>query len=317
MDNRIIVALVGALAMIIVAIITHPPEQSHTTGDISVSSSPSGASIYLDGSYQGVSPMTIKGIQEGSYTIILKDIGYQDWSQTIKVRPGDTIFVSPLLIVTTTATATQTPKPELIVSPDPISYDLDTMNAGTRASRSFSISNAGSGILTWNVNTDKSWITTIPKSGINSGTVTININTAGLSPGSNSGTITVASNDGTKTGIISLTINPLGSQITDFVGSWFNTDPNTRGIPKIEISSGGNNLLNVHGYGACTPTYCDWGIVTVPFQGNPVTTIYKFSFKIDTLTITLMSDGKLHVNSKNVFTDGSNRDYTEDDYFIK
>jgi C1A family cysteine protease len=106
------------------------------------------------------------------------------------------------------------------------------------------------------------------------------------------------------------------TQITDFVGTWLNVDPNTNGIPKIGIGSNGNDLI-IHGYGACTPTYCDWGTVSVPFNGNPVTAVYTFSFKVDTLTMTLLPDGRLHVNSKNVFTDGSNRDYVEDDYFTK
>jgi C1A family cysteine protease len=106
------------------------------------------------------------------------------------------------------------------------------------------------------------------------------------------------------------------SRITDFVGTWLNVDPNTNGIPKIEIGSSGNNLV-IHGYGACSPTYCDWGTVTAPFSGNPVTAVYTFSFKVDTLTMTLLPGERLHVNSKNVFTDGSHRDYIADYYFTK
>jgi len=68
-----------------------------TIGSISVSSSPSGASIYLDGSYQGITPMTIKNVEAGSYTITLKHTDYQDWSDTISVRAGDTTYVSPSL----------------------------------------------------------------------------------------------------------------------------------------------------------------------------------------------------------------------------
>jgi hypothetical protein len=68
-----------------------------TTGSISVSSSPSGASIYLDGSYKGITPMTMRSIEVGSYTITLKYTGYQDWSQIISVRAGDTTYVSPPL----------------------------------------------------------------------------------------------------------------------------------------------------------------------------------------------------------------------------
>jgi hypothetical protein len=73
------------------------PTTTPTTGSISVSSSPSGASIYLDGSYKGITPMTMRSIEVGSYTITLKYTGYQDWSQIISVRAGDTTYVSPPL----------------------------------------------------------------------------------------------------------------------------------------------------------------------------------------------------------------------------
>jgi hypothetical protein len=64
------------------------------TGSISVSSSPSGASIYIDGSYQGTSPKTLTGIPAGSHTITLKLTGYQDWSQNVNVVTGQTSEIS-------------------------------------------------------------------------------------------------------------------------------------------------------------------------------------------------------------------------------
>lgn len=76
---------------------TSTPTPTPTIGSISISSSPSGASIYLDGSYQGITPMTIKSIEVGSYTITLEYTGYQDWSQTIYVVAGETtnVIASP------------------------------------------------------------------------------------------------------------------------------------------------------------------------------------------------------------------------------
>jgi hypothetical protein len=83
------------------------------------------------------------------------------------------------------------------------------MNAGEIDSRDFTISNAGGGTLAWDAGTDQRWISVSPQSGTNLGTVTFNINTAGLSPGSHhSGTITVTSNGGNKQGRITLNIPP-------------------------------------------------------------------------------------------------------------
>ncbi len=93
--------------------------QTPTTGSISVSTSPSGASIYLDGSYQGTTSFTITNVAAGSHTITLKLTGYQDWSQTINVVAGQTSKASPQLthispvptLTPTPAVVTATPTP--------------------------------------------------------------------------------------------------------------------------------------------------------------------------------------------------------------
>jgi len=58
------------------------------TGSLYVQSSPSGASIYLDGSYKGTTPKTIEGLEVGTYTLKLTKSGYQDKSQTIRIEAG-------------------------------------------------------------------------------------------------------------------------------------------------------------------------------------------------------------------------------------
>jgi hypothetical protein len=64
------------------------------TGSISVDSSPSGASIYIDGNYKGQTPTTLTDIAEGSHTITLKLTDYQDLSQNINVFAGQTSSIS-------------------------------------------------------------------------------------------------------------------------------------------------------------------------------------------------------------------------------
>lgn len=66
-------------------------------GAISISSSPSGASIYLDGTYKGTAPTVLSSIPVGSHTIKLTKSGYNDISKTVTVSAGQTAYVSKTL----------------------------------------------------------------------------------------------------------------------------------------------------------------------------------------------------------------------------
>ncbi|MCW7070911.1 MAG: hypothetical protein OCU12_01030 [Methanophagales archaeon] len=72
----------------------------------------------------------------------------------------------------------------------------------------FKIQNCGEGTLTWSVSDDQPWITVSPTSGTTTtetDTVTVSIDTTGLKCGvTHTGTLTVTSNGGTKTGEISV-----------------------------------------------------------------------------------------------------------------
>ena len=97
------------------------------------------------------------------------------------------------------------------------------------------------------------------------------------------------------------------------VGTWVNVNSATRDIVKVVLTDNGG-ALQVHGYGACSPTPCDWGQVpgeayaasvsggaAVAFSAN-----YAFGFKNTILTGHL--DGQhLIVEDFNVFEDGSGR----------
>ena len=57
-------------------------------GSIYVESSPSGAEIYFNGDYRGLSPVTISSVWPGSYTITAEMSGYQTYSTTTTVVSG-------------------------------------------------------------------------------------------------------------------------------------------------------------------------------------------------------------------------------------
>jgi len=69
------------------------------TGSITVSSTPSGAAIWLDGSNTGrLTPATLSQVAPGSHTLKLTLSGYQDWERTVSVSVGQTTNVSATLI---------------------------------------------------------------------------------------------------------------------------------------------------------------------------------------------------------------------------
>jgi hypothetical protein len=90
--------------------VTLSPLVSPATGDLDVSSSPSGASVYLNGAYKGETrssgPLYITGLAPGSYSTILKKSGYQDYSTTAKIVAGTTAQVTAILQPTSTPPTT-------------------------------------------------------------------------------------------------------------------------------------------------------------------------------------------------------------------
>jgi len=85
---------------------TLTPKTTPATGTISVSSSPSGANMYLDNSYKGITPLTIPDVSTGTHTIKVTLAGYQDWSTSVQVASGETLPVPASL----TQSPTPTPK---------------------------------------------------------------------------------------------------------------------------------------------------------------------------------------------------------------
>lgn len=124
----------------ILAILT--PETS--TGDISVTSYPVGASISLDGIYRGETPKVLEDIEQGSHIITLKFAGYEDWSQSISVDSDKVFSLSPTLTAepTTEVTDTSTPSGEIeSVWFENGVWDYDAGSNGVRIHTSFNTYN--------------------------------------------------------------------------------------------------------------------------------------------------------------------------------
>jgi hypothetical protein len=61
-----------------------------TTGSLSVTTSPPGAIVYIDGQMKGITPATIPGLSGGNHAITLIMDGYEDFKTTTEITPGTT-----------------------------------------------------------------------------------------------------------------------------------------------------------------------------------------------------------------------------------
>ena len=87
-------------------------------------------------------------------------------------------------------------------------YEFEDMNTGETSSTSFDIWNSGTGILTYNLSENCSWVTLSTTSGSSTGehdTITVTVDTTSLSEGAYSCDITIVSNAGT--GVFTVTAN--------------------------------------------------------------------------------------------------------------
>jgi hypothetical protein len=67
-------------------------------GSLSVTTSPAGARVYVDGEMKGVTPATIPGLSAGKHTVLLSVPGYIDLNTTIVVSAGKTAEYSTSLV---------------------------------------------------------------------------------------------------------------------------------------------------------------------------------------------------------------------------
>jgi hypothetical protein len=108
------------------------------------------------------------------------------------------------------------------------------------------------------------------------------------------------------------------------LGTWVNTDFSTNNTVRIQLFTLFGSFY-VHGWGACSPSPCNWGTVsgrvystgTTSSVGVAFTATYTFSFK-QTIVTGYLAGPYLIVQTYNHFTDGSARyDYYTTERFVK
>jgi parallel beta-helix repeat protein len=131
---------------------------------------------------------------------------------TTRLLPCDT-YTGNITITTNDGTKTgafnvTVTGPRLCTEPDPPDHDFGDVLEGETKEWSFTITNRCNETLTWSISSDRSWITVDTPSDATTtemDTVTIRVNTTGLQPRTAyRGNITVTTNDGITTGLISV-----------------------------------------------------------------------------------------------------------------
>ena len=60
--------------------------------------------------------------------------------------------------------------------------------------------------------------------------------------------------------LLLISLSTCTASLSQFAGDWTNVDSNTGGITTLSIGISGGSA-NVHAWGKCHPTDCDWGTV--------------------------------------------------------
>ena len=63
-------------------------------GELSVSSTPSGANVFVDNNFVGITPLTLQEMPAGSHGVTVRLAGYQDYETTISVNAGATSTIA-------------------------------------------------------------------------------------------------------------------------------------------------------------------------------------------------------------------------------
>ena len=108
------------------ASITTTMQSIPTTGSIAITTTPTGASVYLDGVYKGITPVTLHSVSAGTYTVKLTLSGYEDYEESVRVYAGQTASIT-----TTMQSIPTTGSIAITTTPAGASVYLDGVYKGT------------------------------------------------------------------------------------------------------------------------------------------------------------------------------------------
>ncbi len=86
-------------------------------GYLSVDSTPQGAKVYIDDSYAGETPLKDYKLSTGKHTVKVVKDGYEEFTKTVTVNPGEKASVTASLVAIITTTTTSSSSPQTTTSP--------------------------------------------------------------------------------------------------------------------------------------------------------------------------------------------------------
>jgi hypothetical protein len=134
--NATLAATTAAVTPLTTVVTTANPTisetKTETTGSVMVYSSPTGATILIDGVYAGTTPGNVNGVPAGNHILRLELSGYYNYEGSIYVLPGQTAqgygTLQPVNQVTSAAPAPTAIIPVIVpvatASPDPTQAGL-------------------------------------------------------------------------------------------------------------------------------------------------------------------------------------------------
>jgi hypothetical protein len=97
--STILIGLAGFGGLLFLASRAKAAPSLPTTGSVSISSIPTGAEVYIDGSDHGVvTPVSITSLPPGPHNYKLTLAGYNDYTDTFTIKAGETTTITAVLI---------------------------------------------------------------------------------------------------------------------------------------------------------------------------------------------------------------------------
>jgi len=189
---------------------TAPP--ASRTGSIRVTSTPTGARVFLDGTDKGLNTdCTLTSISAGSHALKLTMTGYADFLTTVSVTASQTATVN--------ATLTQAPGALAVTPAGGLTSAGAVGGPFNPSSQDYTLQNTGGVALDWTAAAAETWVTITPPSGnLGAGatatvTVSINAEAGAFASGLYNATVNLTNTtngSGNTTRPVSLTISALG-----------------------------------------------------------------------------------------------------------
>jgi len=222
---------------------------------------------------------SFEDLEAKEHVILLNKAGYLENSQNIKVMPGKT----------TTADV------QLLPIAPRMSVSTEFLNFGSQAlTKTFTISNDGTGELNWTISPTESWVSITPTSGIvttGSTPVTVTVNKTGMPYGNHSATITISSNANSKTIEAFVVVpDPTGLQLSAYP-TILNFDISGTSM-ELKIQNTGTGMLSWN-----IASDSAW-LTSIPATGTTQTEIDNITINVNRYGLTPgLYTGNLHINS--------------------